>query len=95
MLSNVQATTVIKSIIDRQRTIMGPLADEQAKKVMGLSVTDTGAITIKSKDHTGVLSDLVKTYEHLFGRASVEVCKDAIRETQLSLADDDLPDILR
>lgn len=95
MLSPTQTTTIISTIIDHQRLIIGPLADQQARKVAGITITDGGSITVKTKDPASILVDLVRSYEHLFGRASVEACKDALRETQISVPSDDLPDILR
>ena len=40
-----------------------------------------------------ILQKLVEQYQHLFGQASVEVCKDAIKNMQVS--PDSLPALLR
>ena len=95
MLSQTQTTTIVSTIIDHQRLIIGPLADQQARKVAGITITDAGSVMVKTKDPTSILVDLVRSYEHLFGRASVEACKDAVRETQIPIPQDDLPEILR
>ena len=42
-----------------------------------------------------VLEKLVKQYEKLFGQASIEVCKDAVREVQNTVSKADLPEILQ
>lgn len=65
-----------EKIIKEQEGIIGPVALEQARKVAGLKVD--GAIAIEG-DKTEVLQHLVEQYEHLFGRASVEVCKEAVQ----------------
>lgn len=84
----------IHKIIEEQELIVGPIALVQARKVAGLKITDTGE-TYVSGDAKDVLGHLVEQYEHLFGRASIEVCKDAIREVKPPLSQDDLPEILR
>ena len=83
----------VSRIIKEQQTIIGPLALEQAKKVSGLSVSTTDDIKIQGSGKQ-VLEHLVATYEKLFGRASVEVCKEAIEPIRDKLAPD-LPDILK
>lgn len=83
----------ISQIIRQQQAIIGPVALDQAKKVTGLKVAD-----IEHVDVTGngkeVLASLVKQYSSLFGQASVEVCKDAVREIKPPLPPEDLPEIL-
>jgi len=75
--------------------IIGPLAQEQANKVNGLTVSgDLTSIAI-SGNSRAILGDLVQHYEQIFGQASVEACKDAVKETQLTLSKDDLPAILQ
>lgn len=89
---------IVQSIITHQREVLGPLAVDQAKGIAGLTITSDGKVKIslkKDTDSKNLLSDLVKKYEKLFGRASIEVCKDAIKESGVKYADSDLPDILR
>lgn len=83
-----------KKIIKQQESVIGPLAVDQARKVAGLQVSETGdlSLTGNGKD---ILAHLVEQYEHLFGQASIEVCKDAVREVKPPIATDDLPDILK
>lgn len=90
-------TTVVQAIIMSQREVMGPLALEQANTVRGVLVEENGRVTIKLQKDMSVkemLKDLVKKYEQLFGQASIEVCKDAIKESGVSLDEKDIPDIL-
>jgi hypothetical protein len=89
--------TLIKVIIEHQYNIIGPLALEQANKVPGLKVSYTDSIKIQldSNNPKEALSQLVTKYQELFGNASVEVCKDAIKEAQSSVPKSDLPDILK
>ena len=42
-----------------------------------------------------VLDQLVRQYSELFGRASVEVCKEAVKEVDSSISSEELPDILK
>ncbi len=88
---------VVKSIIEHQQLVMGPLALEQANKVKGIQVSDgdTMQVSVTGSDQSAILTELVKKYEALFGQASVEVCKDAIKEVTPRIPNDQLPGILR
>lgn len=79
-----------KAIVEQQEGIIGPLAWSEAKKVSGLSVN--GKQLFVSGEGIKVLESLVRQYEKLFGRASVEACKDAIRGKAKV---DELPQILQ
>lgn len=87
---------IVKSIVEHQQQIVGPLAVEQANKVTGLKVLDGQNITVSvsGSDDKKILAQLVEKYEVLFGRASIEVCKDAIREIRPKISAEVLPDIL-
>ncbi|HSW47762.1 MAG TPA: hypothetical protein VLG67_01665 [Candidatus Saccharimonadales bacterium] len=89
-----QYSQIVSQIIKDQEAIIGPIALEQAKRVAGLEIVDLGSIKIKGniKD---VLSSLVEQYAKLFGKASIEVCREAVRGTKLQFPQDQLPDILR
>lgn len=94
-MNQATLSQIIKSIVSHQTQIIGPLAQQQANKVSGLTISsDLNSITISGNSKT-ILGDLVHHYEQIFGQASVEACKDAVRETQLSLPKDDLPAILQ
>lgn len=84
----------ISRIIKEQQAIIGPVALDQAKKVSGLEVggVDDVKITGNKKE---VLNNLVNQYAKLFGRASVEVCKEAFSAVSEKIPQTDIPDILK
>ncbi len=89
---SVYAQIAVK-IIKEQESIIGPIALEQAKKVPGLSVDwSKGEVKITGNEQA-TIQNLVEQYQHLFGKTSVEVCKDAIKG--LSVPADSLPALLR
>jgi len=67
---------IVRKIIEQQEAIIGPLAVEQAKRVVNLKVDWPKEVKF-SGDAPLVIDQLVHQYEHLFGRLSVEVCKNA------------------
>jgi hypothetical protein len=70
-------TQIVQKIIEQQEAIIGPVAIEQAKHVSNISV-DWPKHNVKISGNGQVaIDDLVHQYEHLFGRLSVEVCKEA------------------
>jgi len=82
-------------IIKEQELIIGPIAWDQARKVAGLRIVDkkTGEIAIEGSEKD-VLQHLVEQYELLFGRASVEVCRDAVRSLIHDVPREKLPEVL-
>ena len=84
----------ISRIIKEQQAIIGPVALDQAKKVSGLSVTSLDDVKIAGNKKE-VLGNLVNQYSKLFGKASVEVCKEAIEPISDKIPQNDLPDILK
>lgn len=85
---------VIKQIILGQQAVIGPMALEQARKVAGITISSSGDVSIQGNSKE-VVTHLVQQYEHLFGRASIEVCKDAVKEIRPAPAPEELPDILK
>ncbi len=82
-------------IIEEQAIIVGPLAWEEAKKVNGLRV-DVIAHTINMEGNSReTLEKLVAQYERLFGLASREVCRDAIRPLLSQVPEEEIPAVLR
>lgn len=82
-------------IIHEQETIIGPVAWEQAQKVSGLRIDIIKHeidIEGNSKD---VLERLVAQYEKLFGAASREVCRDAVRPLLSQVPQDEIPAVLK
>ena len=86
---------LIKEIIKNQQSILGPLAVDVANKVSGLKVYERSIVVTITGDKKKILEELVKQYESIFGQASVETCKDAIKPLISELKDTDLPGILR
>ena len=83
-------------IIKEQELIIGPLAWDEARKVSGLSIVNqqTGEINFNG-DKKDVLDHLVAQYERLFGRASREVCHDAVSSLIVDLPAAEVPASLR
>lgn len=84
----------VSSIIKEQQTIIGPVALDQAKKVAGLQVSGVEDVKITGNKKE-VLENLVNQYSKLFGKASVEVCKEAIEPFRDKILVSDIPDILK
>lgn len=82
-------------IIEEQETIIGPIALEQARKVPGLKLDWQQHKVSLEGDKTQILENLVDQYRSLFGRASVEVCKEAVEHYRTQVSQDQLPRILR
>lgn len=88
------ASDLAVKIIHEQEAIIGPLAWKVARHVPGM--------TVKSKDNIAMvkpgsvaLASLVKKYEGLFGPASREVCRDAVRSMLPKVSPHDIPEILK
>ena len=84
-----------EKIIIEQEGVIGPIALEQAKKVHGLSVDLEKHQIIFSGNKTEILEKLVEKYKQLFGQASIEVCKDAVRSMLSQIPQDQVPALLR
>ena len=83
-----------EKIIEEQEKIIGPIALEQAKKVPGLTVNLQKHEVKIEGDQKEILQKLVEQYQHLFGRASVEVCKDAVRNIIKQVPPDNVPSLI-
>ena len=71
--------TIATKIIKEQELVIGPLAWSEAGKVQGLQIDRTHReIAMNNGDPKDVVNRLVAQYERLFGRASREVCRDAV-----------------
>ena len=84
----------ISRIIKEQEAIIGPIALDQAKKVSGLEIAGTDDIKITGNKKE-VLTNLVNQYAKLFGRASIEVCKEAFLSVSDKINPTEVPDILK
>lgn len=86
---------VAEKIIIEQEKIIGPIALEQARKVQGLNV-DMEKHEIKFVgNQKEIIEHLVEQYKHLFGQASVEVCKEAAKKFLIGVSKEDIPALLQ
>lgn len=87
------AQLVIK-IIKTQEQIIGPLAIEQAQKTPGLELNwREQKVEFKSSSKS-VIEALVKKYEAIFGRTSLEVCREVYHSLSSQIPKDQLPSLL-
>lgn len=87
---------IASRIIKEQELVIGPLAWSEAGKVQGLHVdSQKGEVSIANGDPKATVDRLVAQYERLFGRASHEVCKDAVAALTRDFAQADVPLSLR
>jgi len=86
---------ITQKIIQEQEKIIGPIALEQAMQVEGLSVNSGNHEIRLEGDERTILENLVKKYESLFGLASLEVCKEAVKSINDKTSLNELPDILK
>ena len=86
---------IVVKIIEQQEGIIGPIALEQAQKVSGLSVNWQNHEVQLMGDEKEVVNHLVSQYEHLFGKASVEVCREAVKEMLADLPENRRPEALQ
>jgi hypothetical protein len=85
---------IVSQIIKDQAEIIGPVALEQARKVQGIEIAGIDDVKIHGNGKD-ILSHLVDQYSKLFGRASIEVCREAVHEARVTISKEDLPEILR
>ena len=85
---------VVERIITEQEKIIGPIAFEQAKKVPGLSVDFQKHEVKIDGNKKDILQKLVEQYQHLFGQASVEVCRDAVKDIIKQVPPDNVPSLI-
>lgn len=82
-------------IIREQELIIGPVAWDEARKVNGL-IIDRNTNTVSfSEDKKDVVNRLVAQYERLFGRASHEVCKEAVQDLIAQMSPEEIPSSLK
>ena len=83
-------------IIKEQELIIGPLAWDEARQVSGFHIIDQTKEDIAfDGDAKDILNKLVAKYERLFGRASHEVCRDAVRDLVAQMPTEEVPSSLR
>ncbi len=89
-------TQISLRIIKEQELVIGPVAWQEAKKVVGFNISDANneQVTFEG-DSKEVLNRLVEQYSRLFGQVSREVCKDAVQDLLAELPANDIPSNLR
>lgn len=88
------ASDLALRIIKEQEVIIGPLAWKVAKGVTGLKVSSEKRVAFSGSSATA-LAGLVKNYERLFGPASREVCRDAVKPFLSGVPAADVPEVLK
>lgn len=84
----------VSRIIKEQQSIIGPIAIDQAKKVVGLEIGGVDDIKVVGNKKE-ILGNLVNQYAKLFGQASVEICKEAFSPISDKIPSSEVPDILK
>lgn len=84
----------ISRIIKEQQAIIGPVALEQARQVSGLKVTSASEVSLEG-DKRKILESLVNQFAKLFGRASIEVSKEAFEPFVDKIPEAEVPDVLK
>jgi len=84
-------------IIKEQEAVIGPLAWDEARKVSGLLIIDQkkGEINLQELGAKETIDRLVAQYERLFGKASHEVCKDAVQDIIAEMSPEEIPSSLK
>lgn len=82
-------------IIREQELIIGPLAWDEARKVVGLTIDQSHNFVSFSGDEKDIINSLVAQYERLFGRASYEVCKEAVQDLIAEMSPEEIPSSLK
>lgn len=85
---------IVERIIKQQESIIGPVAVEQAQQVRNLDIDWKNHKVAVKGDGAKVIDDLVDQYKDLFGKISVEVCKEAAEPFMNQLPAGKLPKAL-
>ena len=72
------------------------MALDQANQISGLKIVHKKKVTVEVVgDGKSIISELVNQYAQIFGKASIEVCRNAINKIKSELTAEDLPDVLK
>ena len=82
-------------IIREQELVIGPLAWDEAKKVAGLMIDPSHTSVSLSGDSKDIINRLVARYERLFGKASHEVCREAVQDIVAGMSSNEVPESLK
>jgi hypothetical protein len=88
---------ILLRIILEQELIIGPVAWDEAQKVVGLKVDRQKEEISFSDENTKkeTIDKLVAQYEFLFGRASGEVCRGAVQDLISEIPSQEVPSSLK
>jgi hypothetical protein len=83
-------------IIKEQEAIIGPLAWDEAAKVVGLQIINrkTPEVSVVG-DPKEVINSLVARYEQLFGKLSRDISREAVVDLTADIAKEDIPSSLK
>ncbi len=82
-------------IIKEQEIVIGPLAWYEAGKVSGLNIDPSHSSVSFSGDGKDIVNRLVAQYERIFGKASHEVCKEAVQDILATMQPNEIPESLK
>lgn len=85
---------IAQKIVEEQELIVGPLAREEALRVVGVSIPAEKQLLLVG-DKRQLIDQLVARYERLFGLASVQVCHEAAAPLLPDLKEDQVPSSLK
>ncbi len=91
----IQLTQIPLRIIQEQELVIGPLAWDEARKVSGLTIDQINDSVSFSGDAKDVINRLVAQYERIFGKASHEVCREAVHDMIATMPPEEIPSSLR
>ena len=87
---------ILIKIIKRQELVMGQTAWDEAENIGGFAVDESrNSISFYDGDQKEIIDCLVLRYEELFGKASREVCKDAVRRVIAGMSPEEIPSTLK
>ncbi len=82
-------------IIKEQELVIGPLAWYEAGKVAGLTIDQSHNSVSISGDNKDIINRLVAQYEKIFGKASHEVCREAVADILREMSPEEIPSSLK
>lgn len=94
----MQIEKLIVEIVKEQSLIIGePLAKSRAEDagVVKFNSANIEDLSVTQQDNSKVISRLFKSYEELFGQASIEVCLDVLKRHPSNEITPMLPEELR
>lgn len=91
----LQFPQIVRRIIKEQELIVGPLAWDEASKVAGLNINQSHNSVSFAGDSKDIINRLVAQYERLFGRASHEVCREAVQDIIAEMPPEEIPSSLK